>query len=185
MFIAAMFKKQFEPVGGYENWEIIYTDYVDMSGVANTRETQVSISIFNIDARLTAIELFLYCIEDYYKATGLIYEDPVKSLRNYAHKLVWNNDWPGYQAQINRIRSKEAKRKSERDGLEKELDKLKTHGMKANNITNSEKNNFTRLINALQKENGYPFDRDKTMMDAFSLMQKEYTDACNEAKNRK
>ena len=54
-FMAAMFNQQYDGVGGADNWEIVYTEYIDLSGIGETQQYHLLCNIHNTQKRITAV----------------------------------------------------------------------------------------------------------------------------------
>lgn len=161
-------------VGGQEMWDVIYTEYVDMSGAADTKECYLVKSIHNINCRLAfiseQIQLQIDCFNEFQQP----FAESLKRLKEYGHRITFNGDGEDFKRQLQRVELREAKKIAERDGHMKELNQLRKEGMKSDNIKEDDRKSFIRLLNAISKHQGYGIDKEKTMADEFALMVKSH-----------
>lgn len=175
-FMDCLFNGKYEVVNGRDNWSLIYTDYVDMSGAADNKECTLKRAILNIDLRLSFIDSMIILNVKSLNAFGLPWPGSINDVQQYGHRIQWNGDAENFISQLKRIELREIKRISQRNGFIKELEQLAKEGMKAENIKEDDRKNFIKLLNGIGKHQGYGIDKDKTMMDEFALMVKSRKD---------
>lgn len=167
-----------EMAGGQEAWDMIYTEYVDLSGAADTKECSLLRSIHNINCRLAFIDemlnLQIKCFNEFQQP----FAEGLKRLKEYGHRITFNGNAEDFRKQLARVELREAKRIAERDGFVKELNQLRKEGMKTENIKEDDRKNFIRLLNTISKHQGYGIDKINTMMDEFALMVKSHKEHC-------
>lgn len=167
--MACMFEKDFSKAGSEEAWNSIYTEYVDLSGAANTREVTIQREIFNIECRLnyvhTAIGLHIKCYNEF----GKPLPQATLGLKSLGHQISWNGDWNNFELQLKMIEAREKKKIAERDKFLKELKELQKGNLKPATRTD-----FLRLVITIEKHLGFAIDRGKRNAEDFALMVKDY-----------
>lgn len=181
MAMRAMFHGEHEQVGGSEAWDSIYIQYIDLSGLANTKECTLLREMLSIDLRLSYISTMLeWFVKTYQFSLTVGQPNPgtfaFSDLHQYGHRLTWNGDWLNFEGQLKHVEGKEKKRIAIKDGLQKEYDRLKKDGMKSSNVNRDDRKQFIQLLNQIAKHNGYAIDRDKVSLEDFAIMVKDYTD---------
>src|ERR1700749_359678 len=176
VFMECLCNKKYDGVGGFDNWNSIYTEYIDLSGSADTKECSLKRTILDIELRLSFINSVIEVNIRSLNAFNLPFPGTIEDIKNYGHHIAWNGDKEDFVKQLKKIERRESKRIAEREGLIKELNQLVKEGMKATNVKENDRKNFLVLLNGIGKHQGYGIDKDKTMMDEFSLMVKSRKD---------
>lgn len=170
-FMAAMFNQQYEGVGGIENWELVFTEYVDLSGIGETAQYELLTNIHNTQLRISKVAGLIELEKDFFTAFNEPFMQAFDDFKKLGHRLVWDAGNPKqFIDQLQAVETREKKYKAELDMHMKELESLKTDGVKVD--TNS-RASFVKTLNRLGKH-GYKIDKDKTDMEELSLMIREY-----------
>ena len=170
-FMAAMFNQQYDGVGGADNWEIVYTEYIDLSGIGETQQYHLLCNIHNTQKRITAVQGYINIKKRWFALHNEPFEPALTDLRKYGHRLTWDIGNPKqFIQQLEMCEIKEKTQIAELDGYMKELEDLKKDGPK---VTTDARKEFIKQMNRLGKH-GYKIDKDKTDMEEYSLMIKEY-----------
>lgn len=86
-FMLCLYEGKIELVGGKDDWEIIYTTYIDLSGAADTKEVTLQRQIHNIDVRLAAISSLISFQISWYSFTLSIKYESENELYELNKKL--------------------------------------------------------------------------------------------------
>lgn len=183
------------------DWDNLFISYIDLSGMAQSRQKDLMTAIHNIETRLSCIDSFIsvqkQCLniagvplQKYVSQRTIIDElgecgpaggllsietkevSPFDDIKRYGHRLIWNpKDPQGFIMQLDRIESKEKRRVAELNKLHKELSDLSKS--KTVKEDKDARQEFIRMLNTLSKEQGYAIDRETTDMETFCLMIKQ------------
>lgn len=168
-FMRAMFHKEITDI---PNWNELYLEFIDLSGIGMTRELELLREVTNLEIRLSKIDSFLTFQRGWYAATG---EPCLKLINNIkGHRLTWNPSEPGmFIVQLNRIEAKEKRNRVELANKQNDLEKLKK-----GETTVDEENSrrlFKDRINSLNRA-GYQINQNETDMESFCLMIKRHNE---------
>lgn len=155
----------------FENFELIWAEYVDLSGLCETREKDLMAAIHNIDIRQKVIPGMSKFEMSYLEEFGKPYLDAFWIFKKFGHRLKWNDDKEDFLRQLEFMRLKELTHESVRDKLEKELADLRKVGIK---IDGNGRKEFIKLLNDIGKQRRNDVDRDKTDVETFALMVKDF-----------
>lgn len=170
VFMRCLFNKDYS---GVDNWEELYTEYIDLSGLGKDGQLGLHVAIHNLNIRLFRITAFLELQNKVFNLIGMPQLEKINDMAEYGHRLTWNPEEPEmFLPQLIRIEQKEKRNYVEKLNLEKELDEM----VKAESPgTTSARNSFVIMLNVLGKE-GYKIDKDKTDMLELALMIKQHGD---------
>lgn len=160
-------------------WLSLYTEYIDLSGIAVTAELEIMKTIFYLDCRIKKINLLLHIQYESMDKIGMPCIGGFDKMRFYGHKLYWDKNHPdhyGFKCQLQSIESKEKKYKDDYNEKMKELWEFKKKQKDGEIPLLQKRKEFIRTINVLGKY-GYPIDRDKTTVEEFALMVHDYNEA--------
>ncbi|MDP4264929.1 MAG: hypothetical protein Q8941_20540 [Bacteroidota bacterium] len=186
LFMRALFEDDRSQI---DNFDAIWTEWVDLSGVSETREKDLLTAIHNIHVRQLVIpEMIQLQLEHLRIFKQPYFEDPdnpenyFKFFRKYGHRLSWNDEAAKYAVeetindfinQLKRVDTKERQFVPELAGLEKELKELKKEGVK---IDGNGRKEFIKLLNDVGKYRRNDIDRDKTDVETFAIMVRDFFD---------
>lgn len=178
-FDNALHKKDYN---GIDNWQELWLSYLDQSGIGETREKSLITAQYILQSRL----LFIYGIPDedipgYLKFQEMFFiamDQPCtgvfSDLHKYGHRLTWDASNPShFLQQLKKIDAKERRNKAELDKIVKELSDYRK-GQPIVKENEDSRRDFTRRYYAVSKEFAPGLDRDKTMMDDYCILLKDY-----------
>lgn len=182
IFMLCLFEGKHNLVGGSNAWDLLYTDYIDLSGAADTKECTLLRNIHNKHSRIFFINYLIQLQLDWHREFGVPFPEAFKDFKRFGHRLIWNDDWEFFEKQLKRIEAKEKKNVAELDGLKKELERLRKHGMKAADVKPSDRRDFIKLIQAVEESRGFALNKEETTVEEFAIMVKSRKDIAD-AKN--
>ena len=166
VFMQCLFNKNYEGVG--EEWADIYTQYIDKSGLGETRQLELVISIHNLQTRLSFITGWLEFQKNWVIQFGEPFIKGFDDIKQFGHRLIWEAGYPmQFLERLKLIESKEKRNYVEMEIQMRELETLVKTGKYKEKI--NERDEFVRMLNVLGKD-GYKIDRDKTDMEELALM---------------
>jgi hypothetical protein len=170
-FMKAWFKDDYSELSK-ENFEIAYTEYIDVSGLSITQEFDLIANIYYLTNRLNVINLAVDLHKSFLEHfdTPYPYEDGYQSLEEYGHYLLWMGDKEQHLQELDRILSSEGVTQAELNGAKKQLEdfrKQASNGEKPDIKQTREQ--FLRMITSLQKL-GYNIRRKETYVEELALI---------------
>lgn len=169
---------------GVENFDAIWTEYIDISGIAESRDKDLLVAIHNVDVRLFVVPEMIVFQKKFFAewerehGSGMPYIDGFWFFKKHGHRLKWNEDDPGnFFQQLEFVEIKERKFIAERDDLRKQQKLLHTKGVA---IDGNGRREFIKLLNAVGKYRRNDIDRDKTDMETYAYMIKDYFESAPE-----
>ena len=159
-------------------WLNIYTEFVDLSGLAQTQEFEIMKTIFYLDSRVKRIKLLIFIQNESIEKLGQPCIGAFAKLDMYGHRLMWDKDHPDLEAFKQRILSIESTEKRyeiELNGKIKELMNLKKKQQNQELPEMQKRKEFIRSLNNLERA-GFRIDRDKTTVEDLALMIGEMND---------
>jgi len=171
VFMRALFEEDYTDILDFGK---IYDEYVDLSGAAETQELELMVLIHNIEVRMFVTNGFVQFQKDYIAQYNEPYWDGFWVVKKYNHELKWNNDKQEFLDQMEMMLSREKRFVPELANYQKELSQLQKEGSKPD--SNGRKQ-FIKLLNAVGKDRRNDVDRDKTDVETFALMVKDYFDS--------
>lgn len=152
---------------GIDNWEQLFTQYVDLSGIGETEEYTLMVAIHNLGVRVAGVNAFIQLQINWYNNFDEPFELAFEDMKKYHIKISYDPSQPGrFLQRLKQIEADEKRNIAEMDSLIKDLEELRKNGVKPGK---SSSETFIRTLNALNKE-GYRIDNDKTDMEELSLM---------------
>lgn len=170
-FMAALFNGQYEDVEGEQNFDLLFTAYVDLSGIGQTEEYRLLSIIHNLQWRIGQVSGFIQLEKDFFLVFSEPFMPAFDDLKRFGHRLSWDPQAPSlFIKQLERAETMEKTRVAELDEAMKELLKIKKEGIKP---TTNSRQIFVQMLNGLRRNN-YQVDKDKTDMEELSLMIREH-----------
>lgn len=170
-FMRCLFKKDYT---GVDSWEELYTSYIDMSGLGDTIQYSLMVTIHNLQVRLSAITAFLEFQKKFFIAFDFPFEQAFKDVQRFGHRVTWDPAYPKiFLEQLQKIEQKEKRNVVELDVQMKELKELKETGKYKEKV--NDRADFIRMLNNLEKD-GYRIGRDKTDMETLAIMIKQHSE---------
>lgn len=172
IFMAAMYNGILEPVGGPDNWDSIYTEYVDLSGISENEQFNLMMIIHNQQQRIVQVQGYV----DLERRCFAIFNEPFlpafTDLKRWGHRLTWDISNPAaFLKQIDMIEIKEKQQVVELNNSIKELEDLKENGVQ---LDADSRQGFIKDLNRISRWNKYQIDKDKTDMESYALMIREH-----------
>jgi hypothetical protein len=178
VFMRCLFNKDFS---GVDNWEELYTEYIDLSGLGEQGNLPLLVAIHNLNVRLKFITGFLEFQTKVFEVARVPHLAYLDDVNKYGHKIIWDPEQPEeFLPQLIRIEQKEKRNYVELKNLEKERDEMKEAEKPE---TTSARNSFVIMLNVLGKE-GYKIDKDKTDMVELALMIKQHGEDVQAVQNQ-
>src|SRR6185312_13029633 len=169
-FMKCLFNKDFEGVGE-ENWERLYTEYIDLSGMGEEGQLGLYVGIHNLTVRLKFITDYLEFQSKVFHLVGMPHLEKLPYIHKFGHRPKWNPQEPEkFLIELQKIETKEKRNYVELKMLEKELEDMQK--IQKPQTVNA-RNSFVVMLNVLNKD-GYKIDRDKTDMEELALMIKQH-----------
>jgi hypothetical protein len=110
-----------------EAFEFIHGQYVDLSGLYETREFEMSAYINSLTVRINTVHEFIRLQLEFISQFKVPYVPGFYLVKEYGHKLHWDHEAPDidtFLSRLEKMEMKEAKFKSELKRKEKELSDL-------------------------------------------------------------
>ena len=136
-----LFNKNF---GDIENWDQIYTSYIDLSGLGEQGQLATHVAIHNLNIRLKHISDFLEFQTKVYKLIKMPHIPTINDMRPYGHRLTWDPQNDTFIDQLNMIEAKEKRNYVEMKKLQKELKQMQDAMVPT---TISARNSFVLMLN--------------------------------------
>lgn len=176
IFMMCMYDHDYSQLEGGD-FEKIFTEYIDLSGIGETKELELMVAIHNIQTRITYIDAQVNIQKNFLHNFGMPFVNAFDDFRKYNHRLSWDPENPDqFVTQLQRVVVIEKKFHAELDTKVAELKKLKNDGVQPNS---NGRRDFVRRLNNLGKE-GYQIDKDKTNMEEVALMIRDQDAAIND-----
>lgn len=176
VFMTCLFDHDYTQLEGGD-FEKIFTEYIDISGIGETKELELMVAIHNIQTRITYIDAQVDIQKKFLHNFGIPFVNAFEDFKKYNHRLSWDPENPDkFVTQLQRVVVIEKKFHAELDTKVAELKKLKKDGVQPNS---NGRRDFVRRLNNLGKE-GYQIDKDKTNMEEVALMIRDQDAAIND-----
>lgn len=167
-FMRALFE---DDLSGFENFENIWTEYIDLAGVSENMEKDLMVAIHNIDVRRLVVPELVKLQRDCIEALGSPYVNGFWLFKKFGHRLSFEGDILAFDDQLERALTKEKIHFAEQEKMKKELADLRKNGIQMHGNGRKE---FIRLLNVVGKTYSGGIDRDKTDVETYALMVKDY-----------
>jgi hypothetical protein len=165
-------------------FEKIHLQYVDLSGLGQTHELQMNISIHYLNTRINAVKTFIFLQREFVKNFDTPFLPGLIDFKKYGHSVYWDNDKEAFLIKLNQIEIKESKFQAQLDAKIKELfDYRKKRDSKQHTPVQSRKE-FIQHMNMLNRS-GYSIDKDQTTVEEYALMLKDLGEEREQLKVKK
>lgn len=151
-----------------ENFDDIYSDYIDISGLAETQEYSLLATIHNLNARLIAVPHYVAVQEETVNIFGKYHPIATERLSKYGYKMPL--DPKSSLKTLSNILSKEKRFRYDLQAAEDKLKALKKPETETKDLK-KERRSFVKMLNSLGTK--YRIDRDKTTVEELALMVRE------------
>jgi len=173
-FKQCLFDKNY---GDVDNWEELYTSYIDVSGLGKTGQLGLLTALHNLDVRINFMENWVKMQRMILSVTNEPYYPAFTDLEKakYGHRVEWINK-DQFSVLLDKIEAKEQRIYSEHKMLSKELASMK-QAEKPETV--DARNSFFTLMNAVEKNRGgAALDEEKINMYRYAVMVNDYLEAC-------
>lgn len=153
----------------HPNWDAIYLEYVDVSGIGITQEYELLLGIHNLQTRLNAIPKYVQIQVACWHNFKELSEPVSQKLARYGYKIPTDNPLQ----YLERVLPKEKRFLHDLKSKESQLVKVR-ESQKNGSEGKQARREFIRLLNHLGTK--YRIDRDKTTCEELALMVKDMND---------
>lgn len=170
-----------------EAFERIQLEYIDLSGLAESTELDMNVNIHHLNTRINAIKAMLYIQREFLQQFGLPLIPGLPDFKRYSHVIYWDFKRPDAEAFLKRLRQielKESRFIAELDKCIKELIEFKEKQKKGEVTITQSRKQFVRNMNTLNRA-GFNVDKDKTSVEEYALMLKDYKEEVTQQENKK
>lgn len=150
----------------HPNWDQIYLEYIDVSGIGITQEYDLLLAIHNLQTRLNAIPRYVQIQVACWHNFNQLSETATQKLAKYGYKMPEGNPLE----YLSRISGKEKRFAHDLKNKEAQLEKIRS-GQKGGKDAKQERREFIRMLNHLGTK--YRIERDKTTCEELALMVKD------------
>lgn len=155
-----------------KTFEMIYAQHVDLSGLFQTREFEMSAYINSLDNRIRTIDRFIELQLIFIAEFGLPFIPEFGLVKKYGHSLYWNFDHPdvdGFKKRLEQIRSRESKYKSTLKSKINELVEFRRKQVRKEHTLLESRKSFLTTLNRLQQAK-FVINKNETTMEELDLM---------------
>jgi hypothetical protein len=150
----------------FDGWQDVYMDYIDISGLAETEEYSLLMTIHNLNARLVSVPQYVAVQQETIQIFNKYHPIATKNLARFGYKMP--RDLNQALKFLQGVKSKEKRFRYDLQAAEDKLSKLKKPEVKD---LKKSRRAFIRMLNNLGKT--YKLDRDKTTVEELALMVRE------------
>lgn len=150
----------------FDGWQDVYMDYIDISGLAETEEFSLLMTIHNLNTRLISVPQYVAVQQETIQIFGKYHPTATANLARFGYKMPM--DVNTALKFLDGVKSKEKRFRYDLQAAEDKLSKLKkpeTQDLKKSRRA------FIKMLNNLGQS--YRIDRDKTTVEELALMVKE------------
>lgn len=162
-----------------EQFNIVYSEYVDTSGLYDAEEFSKVSYIHYLSNRINSIKLAIKLQRDFFNNFDIPFVNELKFFKKFGHNVYWDAKNP--QKFLDQLKMIEKREERYNDELENKIDELVKSRLKKSKKEVTEKQSresFIRNFNSLGKA-GYIIDKDKTTVEEYALMIKQQTEEIN------
>jgi hypothetical protein len=172
-FEKALFKND-RSVMSNEEFEIVYTEWTDVTGAYNTNEFNKVVYINRLKHRLNQTRVGVKAQKDFINEFGIPYLPEISFFEKFGYKLKWEGDLESFNLQLDRIETGEFKYESQLEGKLKELEDLREKEKKKKESSfqqpkQTSRERWVKTINTLGKI-GYQIRKDETTVEELAYM---------------
>lgn len=163
-------------------FEIIYAEYVDLSGLYVTREFELSGYIDSLEKRLATIKRFVNLQRTFLHEFDVPFLPGFALVKKYGHRLYWdfnNPDKEAFLKKLEQIQASESRYQAELNKKVNELVEMRKKKISKTFTLLESRKQFIMSMNRLQ-QNKYVIDKEKTSMEEMALMIKDFRDQASE-----
>lgn len=153
----------------HPNWDEIYLEYIDVSGIGITQEFDLLLAIHNIQTRLNTIPRYVQVQVACWHNFKKLHPIATAKLARYGYRMPIGDPLP----YLGRIIPKEKRFLHDLKQKEQQLTKIR-EGQKQAPNSKKDRLEFIRMLNHLGTK--YRIDRDKTTVEELAIMVKDAND---------
>jgi len=164
--------------------ELIHAQWVDLSGLFETREFELSAYIRSLEGRINTIEKFVELQKAFLAEFGLPFLPGLSIVKRYGHSFYWDKESPDEQAFLARMEkmiTKEKRYEVELKAKQKELFDMQRKKAKGEYDPLQSRKDFVVMLNRLQQAK-FVIDKNVTTIEELGLMVKDLRDQQQEEK---
>jgi hypothetical protein len=176
-FILAWFNNDYEKLSK-EDFEIVYAEYIDLSGLYQTKEFELVTYINYLKNRIYVLKTVVYAQETYFEVFKTPYIPGLDFIKEqFGFTYEWTGNDKSFFIFLRKIENAARTKSTELKRKEFEFDNLAAAKMQGDVSKVQSRHEFIRMLNSLSKQ-GYKIERDKTTIEELALilkqMQEEY-----------
>lgn len=167
--------------------ELVYAEYVDASGLYETREFEMQAYIQMLHVRTTVVSEFVKLQRSYITYFGVPYVRAFHIAKKYGYSLYFDfehTDIEGFLKKLDSIESKEKKYFIQKDIKEKEFFEFKKKQIKKEHTLLQSRKQFVSMLVRLQQQK-FVINKSETTVEELAIMIREQRDQNEEDKARK
>lgn len=165
-------------------FEHIYEQYVDFSGLYETREFEMSAYINSLTVRVNTVHEFARLQREFISQFDIPFVPGFYLVKKYGHTLSWNHDSPdiaGFLERLQRVEAKEVRYKAELKRKETELFEFQKKKItKEFTLLESRRQFLTQILRLQQAK--YVINKKETSVEELSYMIRDQKDLQEEEK---
>ena len=182
-FMSALFKAD-RSVMNEDEFNIVYTEYIDTAGLFESEEFEKVSYIYYINNRINSIKIAIRLQKEFLNNFDLPYIEGLSFFKKFGHTLYWTNPKDTRDHETRRsdffkaLDKIEAREKKYITILETSIKDLTTYRLKKNKKETTVQQSraaFIRTLNTLGKI-GYKIDTEKTSVEEYAYMIKQQTE---------
>jgi hypothetical protein len=153
-------------------FELIYAEYVDLSGLFITREFELSAYIQSLWNRTNTITRFIDLQKRFIGHFSVPFVPAFDTVKKYGHVLYWNHESPDIDLFLTRLAKMEAREKKyevEIKAKEKELFELRKKKVTKEFTVLESRKQFVTSLNRLQQSR-FVINKNETSMEELAIM---------------
>lgn len=177
-FMNAWFNQDFSVIEK-DQFVIIYSEYLDTSGLFLNEDFERQGYIQHLNSRINYVKIFVRLQREFISIFDVPFIRDFEFFKNkYGYFLLWKNDKEDFEAQLKKVEMRELKNESHLEIKLKELEDFRKNKGKDKVEKTNEKSlkesriSFIRMLNSLGKI-GYIIDKNSTTIEELSIMIKQ------------
>jgi hypothetical protein len=180
-FIEAWFENDYEKLSK-EDFELVYTEYIDLSGLYQTKEFDLIAHINYLKNKIYVLKAVASSQEMFYKTFKIPY---IEGLEFVKDKLGYTYEWTGneksFYSFLRKMENAARTKSAELRRKEFEFEEMRSQKMEGNVSKVQSRHEFIKMLNSFNKA-GYKIDRDKTTIEELALIIKQTQDEISQQK---
>jgi hypothetical protein len=168
-------------------FEYIYAQYVDFSGLFQSREFEMCAFINSLDTRVQTMKRFVELQRIFIKDFNVPFVPGLDIAKRYGHNLWWNHNNPDlalFLRKLDQIENREVKYQDKVAQKVKELVDFRSKQEKKEFTLLESRKNFITMLNRLQQAR-FVIDKNSTTVEELCLMIKDHREQVDAEKAAK